>query len=150
MLVQHLTQKLKEAVMARDEFNATLVRGLLAALHNREIELRPSGKELSEEDAVAVLRRELKKRKESSQLYRQGGRVDLAEKEEKEATFIESLVPAMMSRDELERVVDDVIKDTGASGAKDFGPVMKETMTRCGGRAEGKEASAVIKERLSS
>jgi len=101
------------------------------------------------DDEVAVLRRERKRRLESAQAFRDGGRSELADSEEYEAELISTYLPAEMSDDELDSIIADAIADTGAVEAKDMGTVMKAVMAKVDGRADGKRVSAKVREALS-
>jgi uncharacterized protein len=110
-------------------------------------ELQKEAKE-GRQDEVGVLRRERKRRLEAAAQFRDGGRPELAEQEESEARLIESYLPAELDDAELERIVGEAIKQTGASGRKDMGQVMKAVMAKAGGRVDGKRASARVREAL--
>lgn len=113
-------------------------------------ELQKAQKESgAEPDEVAVLRRELKRRREAAEAYRSGGRDDLAASEEREAQAIEGYLPAQLSDDELEAMVADAIAEVGASSANEMGKVMSVVMPRVQGRADGKRVSALVREKLS-
>jgi uncharacterized protein len=99
-------------------------------------------------DDLAVLRRERKRRLEAAEQFRGGGRPELAEQEEAEAKIIEGYLPAELDDSELDAMVAAAIAETGASGPKDMGQVMKAVMARAGGRADGKRASARVREAL--
>jgi uncharacterized protein YqeY len=99
-------------------------------------------------DELAVLRRERKRRIEAAEQFRDGGRPELAEREEAEARIIEGYLPAELDDSELETIVQAAIAETGASTAKDMGQVMKAVMAKSGGRADGKRASARVREAL--
>lgn len=149
MIHEQLTRDLKEAMINKDTAKSTLVRTLNAAIHNREIELRATGEEMTEAIMEDVLRKEAKKRKESAELFIQGGRQDLADQENSERVYIESLLPPALSDAELSTIVDSCIQSTGASSPADFGVVMKAVMEASGGRADGKVVSGLVKQRLS-
>jgi len=102
----------------------------------------------SEADEVAVLQRERKRRLESAHAYRDAGRDDLAEGEEREADLIGAYLPEQMSDDELAAIVGDVVAETGAASPKEMGRVMSMVMPRVEGRADGKRVSALVKEKL--
>jgi uncharacterized protein len=104
----------------------------------------------SEADEVAVLQRERKRRLESAEAYRGGGREDLATTEEQEAELIQGYLPEQLSDDELHAIVGDAVAETGASSPKEMGRVMSVVMQRVAGRADGKRVSALVKEKLSS
>ena len=110
-------------------------------------ELQKSQKEGNADD-LAVLRRERKRRLEAAEQFRGGGRPELAEQEEAEAKIIEGYLPAELDDSELDAMVAAAIAETGASGPKDMGQVMKAVMARAGGRADGKRASARVREAL--
>ena len=110
-------------------------------------ELQKSQKEGNADD-LAVLRRERKRRLEAAEQFRGGGRPELAEQEEAEAKIIEGYLPAELDDSELDAMVAAAIAETGARGPKDMGQVMKAVMARAGGRADGKRASARVREAL--
>lgn len=112
-------------------------------------ELQKAAKEGSG-DELAVLRRERKRRLEAAEQFRDGGRPELAEQEESEAKLIEAYLPAELGDAELDAIVAAAISETGASGAKDMGQVMKAVMAKAGGRADGKRASQRVREALSA
>jgi uncharacterized protein YqeY len=99
-------------------------------------------------DELAVLRRERKRRLEAAEQFRGGGRPELAEQEESEAAMIEGYLPAEMDDAELDRLVASAIAETGASGPKDMGNVMKAVMPKLEGRADGKRVSARVRQGL--
>jgi uncharacterized protein YqeY len=99
-------------------------------------------------DELAVLRRERKRRLDAAGQFRDGGREELAAKEEGEAELIASYLPAELSDDELDAILADAIAETGASGPQDMGSVMKAAMGRVAGRADGKRVSARAQEAL--
>lgn len=101
-------------------------------------------------DEVEVLQRERKRRLESAEAYRGGGREDLAAAEEGEAALIEGYLPQQLGDDELAALVDEAIAEVGASSPRDMGQVMSVVMPRVKGRADGKRISAAVKEKLAS
>jgi uncharacterized protein YqeY len=101
-------------------------------------------------DEQAVLRRERKRRLEAAEQFRGGGRPELAEQEEAEAKLIEGYLPAELDDSELDAIVAAAVAETGASDPKDMGQVMKVVMAKAGGRADGKRASARVREALQS
>ena len=112
-------------------------------------ELQKAQKEGSD-DELAVLRRERKRRLEAAEQFRGGGRPELAEQEEAEAKIIEGYLPAELGDTELDAIVAAAIAETGARDPKDMGQVMKVVMAKAGGRADGKRASARVREALQS
>lgn len=99
-------------------------------------------------DELAVLQRERKRRLESAEAYREAGRADLAENEEREAELIAGYLPEQLSDDELRAIVGDVVAETGASSPKEMGQVMSQVIPKVEGRADGKRVSALVKELL--
>jgi uncharacterized protein YqeY len=112
-------------------------------------ELQKAHKE-GNDDEQAVLRRERKRRLEAAEQFRGGGRPELAAQEEAEAKLIEGYLPAELDDAELDAIVASAIAETGASDPKDMGQVMKAVMAKAGGRADGKRASAKVREALSA
>ena len=118
---------------------------LTAALKNAEIE--KSGP-LTENEEQAILRRQLKQREESAEAFRKAGREDRAQTEETEAEIVRYYLPAPLSDEELEELVDEAIRETGATSMKDMGAAMGRAMALAGNRADGRRLSAFVRERL--
>ncbi len=117
---------------------------------SRVVARTQTGEEVAIETAeLAVLRRELKRRQESIEAFRAGGREDLAAHEEFAAQIIDGLLPKLMDEAELSSLIDRVIADTGATSAREMGKVMAAVMAQGGVRVDGKVASRLVKERLS-
>ena len=133
---------------ARDALRRDTIRMVEAAIKNAEIDKR--GSELAEADVLAILQRQVKQRRESIDQFRQGGREDLAEKEEQEITVIERYLPAQLSRDEIEARAQAVIDQVGASGPGDRGKVMGMLMRELRGEADGAVVNAVVSDLLGS
>lgn len=110
-------------------------------------ELQKAAKE-GDGDELAVLRRERKRRLDAAEQFRGGGRPELADQEESEAKLIEAYLPAELDDAELDLIVADAVAETGASSAREMGLVMKVVMAKAGGRADGKRASARVREAL--
>jgi uncharacterized protein len=110
-------------------------------------ELQKAAKEGSD-DELAVLRRERKRRLEAASQFRDGGRPELADQEEAEAELIAGYMPAELSDEDLDAIVAAAVAETGASSPKDMGQVMKVVMSKSEGRADGKRASARVREAL--
>ena len=143
---EKIKQNLTVALKAGEAEKVSVFRMLVAALHNAEIEKRGrvGEAELFEEEARAVLVKEMKKRKEAAALYDQGGRAELAEKEKREANIIAAYLPPAVSREEIEKAVDEVM----GTEKGEFGAMMKQVMGKLKGAADGSEVAAIIKERL--
>jgi hypothetical protein len=110
-------------------------------------ELQKAAKDGSD-DELAVLRRERKRRLEAADQFREGGRAELADKEQSEAELISGYLPAELDDSELDALVTDALAETGASTPKEMGQVMKVVMGRVAGRADGKRVSARVREAL--
>jgi uncharacterized protein len=142
-LLEQVKQDVTTALKSGDRERANALRLITNELQKAHKEA--SGKEA---DEVAVLQRERKRRIEAADAYREAGRDDLAESEQREAALIEAYLPAQLSDDELHAIVGDVVAETGAASPKEMGKVMSMVMPRVQGRAEGKRVSAVVKEKL--
>jgi hypothetical protein len=110
-------------------------------------ELQKAAKD-GNDDELAVLRRERKRRHEAATAYRDAGRVDLADGEEREAQLIDGYLPAELSDEELAAIVEQAVRDSGAASAKDMGVAMKHAMSAVDGRADGKRVSGVVRAAL--
>ncbi len=142
-LLDRVQNDTKEAMRAGD-------RERVGALRLISNELQKAHKDATgeETDEVAVLQRERKRRLEAAEAYRDGGREDLAESEQREAELIAEYMPAQLSDDELHAIVGDVVAETGAASPKDMGAVMQLLMPRVAGRADGKRVSSRVREAL--
>ncbi len=144
-LKDQLDADLKAAMKGKDALKVSVVRMLKSAVKYREIEL---SKSLDDAGVQAVIASEIKRRRDSVEQYRQGGREDLASKEEQEIAVLQRYLPAQLSEGELAQIVEAVIARVGAQGPKDMGKVMKELLPEVQGRAEGKAVSELVKKRL--
>ncbi len=150
MLYQSITEKMKEAMKAGDEFSLSVFRMLVAAIKNKEIEKRGKGlePELTEEEVAGVLSKEAKKRKEAADIFASGGRPELADKEVRELAIIKKFLPEDITTEDLRKIIDEVLSGFGKVEMKDFGKVMGEIMKRANGRADASALSAALKERI--
>lgn len=146
-LRDEINNNLKVAMKAGQALEVETLRMLNAALKNKEIEKKGKGEvgELTDEDVQEVAGKEVKRRKEAAEIFVQSNREDLAEKERKEIEILSKYLPAQMSREEVEAVIDRVVK----AGGSDFGSVMKEAMKELKGKADGKLVGEIIKSKLS-
>src|ERR671922_2061840 len=133
-LIQKIEGDLKEAMRARDELRTGTLRLTLAALRSSEKEL---GRPLKEDEELQVLQRERKRRTEAAEAFRAGGRDKQAATEQQELAVIEEFMPEPLAEEELERIVDDAIAETGATSLRDLGRVMADVMPQVAGRADG-------------
>jgi uncharacterized protein YqeY len=145
MLIDDVQQAMFQAMKARRGEETAALRLALSALRSAAIDAR---KELSDEEAVAVLQREARKRREAEQVYRQAGRTDRAEQEAYEREVIDRFLPASLEPAELARLVDETVAASGASGPKELGKVMGRLMPQVKGRADGNEVRRLVLDRL--
>lgn len=144
---EKLTSDMKTAMREKDQVRLETIRSLQSAIKNKEIEVRPNP--ISSEDVLAVLKKMAKQRKESIDQFQTAGRQDLVDKESAELKIIETYLPAQMSRDQVEKLVADVIAEVKATSIKDMGAVMKAVTAKTAGSADNKMVSEVIKSKLS-
>ncbi len=144
-LAERISQDMKAAMKERDRGRVGALRMLGAALKNGEIE---AGRPLTEEEEQVVLRRQLKQREESAEAFRKAGREERAASESAEAEIVREYLPEPLSAEELEQIVDEALRETGATGMKDMGAVMGRATALAEGRAEGRELAALVRGRL--
>ncbi len=138
---------MKDAMRAKNELRLSVLRMLLSTIHNREIEKRAKGGEekLTDEEVVAAIRSEAKKRKDAIAEFEKGGRHDLVDKEASELKILEGYLPQELSDEEIEKIVKEVMAGFGEITQKDFGRIMGEAMKRVRGRADGDRVSAAVR-----
>jgi len=146
-ILGELQQEAKVALKAGDRDRVTALRMIINELQK---EAKQSRQDLDESAELLVLRRELKRREESIEAFRAGGRDDLAAHEETAARIIEGLLPKQMDETQLGALIDRIVAETGASSQRDMGKVMSAVMAEGGIQVDGKMASRLVKERLSS
>ncbi|MCW8835653.1 MAG: GatB/YqeY domain-containing protein [Rhodospirillales bacterium] len=150
MLRERLNDALKSAMKAGSKDEVGTLRLILAALKDRDIAARTadSREGISDADILALLQSMVKQRRESIALYEKGGRLELAEQEQREIEIIEGFLPKQMDEGEVATVVDKVIADLGATSLKDMGGVMGALRERFAGQMDFGKASALVKSRL--
>lgn len=146
-LQQTIQNDLVAAMKAKDAEKTSSLRMLTAALKNKAIEKRT---ELTDADIMSVIQSEIKKRTDAAAEYEKGGRPELAAKEKSEQVFFAFYLPAQLSDGELEQLVTEVMKETGASSIKDMGAVMKALGPKVQGKADGKRVSDTVKAKLAT
>lgn len=146
-LSQQLTEAMKDAMKSKDSLRLNTIRQIRTAVKNREIEQRA---ELDDQEIIGVISTLVKQRKESAQLYRDGDRPDLAEKEEQEMAVLQAFLPAQLSEAEIQDLIEEAVAETGAASMKDMGKVMKIVAGKTVGRADGRLVSELVKARLSA
>ena len=144
-LAEKISQDTKAAMKERDRGRVGALRMLNAALKNGEIE---AGRPLTEEEEQVVLRRQLKQREESAEAFRRAGREEQATSESAEAEIVRGYLPEPLAAEELEKIVQTAIGETGATGMKDMGAVMGRAMALAGGRAQGGQLAPLVRKRL--
>ncbi|HVC54391.1 MAG TPA: GatB/YqeY domain-containing protein [Stellaceae bacterium] len=144
------TERLKQAMRARDSRTVSAVRLILAGLQERDVAARGEGNPagIADTEILRLLQTMIKQRRESIALYRQGNRADLATQEEAEIAVIESFLPAQMSDDEIAAAVRAAIADSGAGSIKDMGRVMAALRERHAGVMDMAKAGAAVKRQL--
>ena len=130
---------MKEAMKSKDSVKLGTVRSVISAVKNQEIDLK---KELSEEEIITIVSREVKKRKEAAVLYEKGNRPELKDKEIQEMKILQTYLPEQVSEKDLRHRIQEVIDETGAEGMKDFGKIMKTLVPEFKGKAD----NSLIKE----
>ena len=143
-----ISQDLKKAMKSGEKLRLETLRMIRAALMEKEIEKRGSDSGMTPEDELGVLTTAAKKRKESIELFQNGGRPELAEQERKELAIIQEYLPRQMSTEELEKAVRDIVVQVGSAGPGDFGKVMPLVMKQLKGKAEGRLIQETVKKLL--
>jgi len=138
-LKEKLLSDMKEAMKSKDSLKLGTIRSVISAVKNHEIDLR---KDLNEEEIFAVISREVKKRKEAANLYEQGKRFELKDKEIQEMEVLQSYLPEQVPEENIRQRIQEVITETGAKGMQDFGKIMKTLVPEFKGKAD----NALIKE----
>ena len=149
-LQQRVDSDLKEAMRAKDVTKLGVLRMLKSALKYAAIAKSGAEAELSDVEAVQIIRKQAKQRQDSIESFEKGGRAELAEKEKEELAILNTYLPQGMSRDELAKVVRETIAELGATSKAQMGAVMKALQTKVGGRADGKTLSAEVQKQLIS
>lgn len=153
---QKIKDDLKNAQLNRDEVRVSTLRLLLSEINNAKIS---KGSDLTDDEIISVVQKEAKKRRESVESFKKGGREDLAHKEESELKILEEYMPQRLSNEELTKLVEEVIteleaksliNELGAKSLNDMGKVMSSVMAKAAGRADGSIVNQIVKEKLTS
>ena len=142
-----VNQEMILAAKATDKIRLSALRLLKNGMHNREIDLK---RELNEAEFLQLLSGMVKQRRDSIEQFEKGGRPDLVEKEEAELKVIREFMPAEMSEKELDAIIAEAIRESGAAGVRDMGKVMKILMPKVAGKADGKSVGEKVKLILSA
>jgi uncharacterized protein YqeY len=140
-LTEQIRADLTESMKARTAERTSTLRMLQAAIKNEQINV---GHELSDEEAMSVIRKGIKQRQDSVEQYQKGNRPELAAKEQSEIEILKTYMPPELSQSELESGLREIIASTGAQSKKDMGKVMKEATARYKGRADGKKIQEIV------
>ena len=147
---EEFTTALKESLKSKDQVAMSTIRLITAAMKDRDIAARGKGNMDGIEDAeiLSLMQSMIKQRQESSKMYTENGRPELAERELAEIKVIEQFLPAQMSEDEVGKVIEELITETGAADIKDMGKVMNELKTRYAGQIDMAKAGGAVKAKL--
>ena len=145
-LLERLNNDLKQAMKNKEKDKLSVIRMIKASVQNETIKL---GHDLSEEDELTVLSRELKQRKDSLHEFEKAGREDLVEKIRTELTFVELYMPKQLSEDELSEIVKSTISEVGANSKAEMGKVMAAIMPKVKGKADGSLVNKLVQQHLS-
>ena len=145
-LKQQLQTDLKDAMLKKDNFKRDVIRFLMSALKQIEVDER---KELSDEDITKIIQKSLKQREDSMMAFREAGRDDLYQKEYAEAAILKAYLPEQLSDEALKAIIQKHIQAVGATSLKELGKVMPLVLAECAGVADGKRINLIAKELLS-
>lgn len=144
-LIARIEEELAAAMRERDQERRDALRLILSNLRSAEKELQ---RELHDDEELQVLQRERKKRLEAADAFRDAGKDERAEAEERELAVIQEFMPEPLSEEELETIIDDAIAECGATSLRDLGRVMADVMPQVAGRADGSAVSQLVREKL--
>lgn len=145
-IVTQINDDIKKAMLAKEKERLSALRAIKSAL--LLLATGGAGSEVSDEDAIKAMQKLVKQRKDSASIYREQDRAEMAEEEEFQAKVIEEYLPAMMSEEEVRKVVQEKIAAVGATGPSEMGKVMGPIMGQLQGKADGKMISQIVKEEL--
>lgn len=147
-LSQKITEDMKTAMREKNTTALSTIRMLKSSIKNAAIEKGGADAELNDAEVAAVIRKEVKKRQDSIEQYESAARTDLADQEKAELIVLNSYLPEPLSEEEIEKIVDEAIAETGATSRKEMGQVMKLVQERTEGRADGKTLSKAVMTKL--
>mgnify|MGYP000259447066 CR=1 FL=1 len=147
-LKEKIFNDFQEAFKSRNELKKSVLSMILAEIKNKEIVLLSREAGLNDEQVVTLLRKAIKQREESAQVYRQGGRIKLAEREEEEKEILTAYLPQEVDDSVIEKIVAEVKVAIGAQSPADLGKMMKEVMARLKGQADGKRVNQAVQRAL--
>jgi uncharacterized protein len=149
MLKQKLQEDLKQAMLSRNELQTSVLRMFKSAIGYYEINKGGAGYEATDEDVLAVLNTQVKQRRDSIEQFKNAGRQELADKEILELEILQKYLPEQMGEEEIKKLVEEALTQTGATAQADFGKVMGALMPKVKGKADGTVVSKIVREKLS-
>lgn len=148
MLEEKILNDYKEAMKERDNLKSSVISFLRAEMINLATAKKKNV--LDDAEVISVIKKQIKQRKDSIEQFAKGGRQEMADKEEKEMAILKSYLPPELSYEQIMKIVEEVMVETGALGIKDMGKVMKEVNAKIGSQADGKVISDIVRNKLSS
>lgn len=148
MLLDRIHSDLKQAMRDRDYARIRTLRSIRAAIQQREIENRTAGAEITDEDAIALLQKQAKQRRDSIDQFEAAKREDLVATEKEELEIIEDYLPKQLNDDEIRNIVQQIVQEVGAASISDMGKVMGPAMGRLRGKADGRRVNEIVRELL--
>lgn len=145
-----LQEELKQSMLAKDEVRTSVLRLLLSSLNYYEIQKGGAGYEASAEDVLAVIQKEAKQRRDSIEEFKKAGRLELVDKEQKELDILQTFLPEQMSEDEVQKIVEETIAETGATSMADMGKLMGALGGKLKGKADMGIVSNLVRTKLTS
>lgn len=147
-LEERITSDMKAAMKSKDKVALRGIRAIKAEILLAKTD--GSGDELTPEKEIKIVQKMVKQRKDSLNIYKEQGRDDLAAVEKEEIEVLSKYLPEQLSKDEIKKIVQDIVAETGAEGMKDMGKVMGVASKKLSGKADGKTLSGVVKEVLTA
>jgi len=147
-LEKKINNDLKQAMLAKDKVKLAALRAIKAALLLEKTGADRGDTEIPETVEIKLLQKQVKQRKEAAAIFRENGRIELAEEEEFQSAIIEKYLPTQMSMEEIEQLVKKIVEETGASSIKDMGRVMGMATKQLAGKADNKTVSGIVKSLL--
>ncbi len=147
---ERIQNELKESLRAGDKVKISVLRQVLAAFHNLEIEKKSKEQEIGEADILVILKKEAKRRTEAIELFSKGERQDLVEQETQELKILQEYLPQQLSDSEIEKIIDEMLQREKTVSAKDFGRLMGILMKEFSGRAEPTKVIEILKNKLAN
>lgn len=147
-LKDQMLNELKESLRSGDSFRRDVLRLLLGAIKNFEIEKKKRDEGLNDQETLEVIKKMVKQRKDSIEQYENGGRIDLAEKEKRELEIISVYLPSQMSEEKIREEIKKIISEIGEISLKDFGKLMGVSMKKIGNQADGNVVKKILEEEI--